>query len=61
MSDMKVFKREIQVQHDSVNDEFSVSVSTDLDGTIWTQKAKTLKDVFFLLGQITKNKIKYME
>ena len=61
MSDMKLYNKKIQVQHDPVNDDFTVSVTTDLDGTIWSQKAETLKDVLYLIGQITKNKIDYIQ
>jgi len=61
MTSMKFFNKRIQVQHDEVNGDFDISVSTDLDGTIWSQKAKTIKDVLYLIGQITKTKIEYLE
>ena len=61
MSEMKLYNKKIQVHRNEVESNFTVSVSTDLDGTIWSQTADTIKDVLFLIGQITKNKIEYIE
>ena len=61
MTNMKVFNKGILIQYDSVNSEFDVSVHTDLDGTIWSQKAKSIKDVLYLIGKITKTKIDFIE
>jgi len=58
---MKLYKKMIQVQYDEMNSDFDVSLSTDLDGTIWSQKAKTIKDVLFLIGKMTKTRIEYIE
>lgn len=61
MSNMKLYTKQIQVKHNNVDSSFEVSITTDLDGTIWTQDAKDIGEVLNLIGQITKNKIEYME
>lgn len=58
---MKLINKRVQVTFDKVNSEFTVSYATDQDGTVWSKNAKTVGDVLYLIGQITKTKISFSE
>lgn len=58
---MELINKKIQVQHDPVAGLFTVSLMTDTDGTVWVKDAKNVKEVLYLIGNITRMHIDYIE
>jgi len=58
---MKLINKKATVSFDQVTSEYTVSLSSDRDGTYFSNRAKTLKDVFHILGKAVGLKIEYLE
>jgi len=54
---MKIIKKEIVVQFDDIDSEYTVLICTDRDGTVFADKAKNLEDLLGILSKITKTRI----